>query len=178
MFRWADHVESDHVHRVRDAFDELATLVTVRQHAHGTDVGVAEGTFDYLVVADFDTVADWRSYRDHPAHVLLVEELITGHVSDRATGQFHVPDERSPHDVSATRMHAFLAEPDASDDGSIRADASDEELISRARRAAMAELQALLAEPDDGAVTSPTPPDAKTSPSRPRTAEDGRSADR
>lgn len=149
MFRWSDQVDDDHVRRVREAYDELASLAGgLRHHAHGSDVGVSEGTFDYHVVADFESVADWRAYRDHPAHVLLVEELISGHVIDRAAGQFQIPDERDAHAVSATRMQSFLAEPD--DRPHDRTDdESDDELLARARRAAMADMQALLAEPDE-----------------------------
>lgn len=152
MFRWAEHVDADHVLRVRQAFDDLAAQVAgLRHHAHGNDAGVAEGTFDYLVVADFETVADWRAYRDHPSHVLLVEELLAGHVAERAGGQFQLPDERCPHEASAVGMSSLLAEPD---DPTTRAmpDAdheSDEELLERARRAAMAEMRSLLAEPDE-----------------------------
>lgn len=147
MFRWAEHVDTEHVQRVRAAFDELAELVPgLQHHTHGSDVGVSEGTFDYLVVADFDSVVDWRTYRDHPAHVLLVEELITGHVVDRAAGQYQAPDERHARDVSATRMQSLLAEPD---DTAKPEHESDDEMLARARRAAMAEMQTLLAEPDD-----------------------------
>lgn len=147
MFRWAEHVGAEHVQRVREAFDELAELVPgLRHHTHGSDVGVSVGTFDYLVVADFDSVADWRTYRDHPAHVLLVEELITGHVVDRAGGQYQTPDARNPLDVSATGMQSFLAEPDVDAEPEPE---SDDELLARARRAAMAEMQTFLAEPDD-----------------------------
>lgn len=145
MYRWAAHVGPDHVDRVRTAFDELATLVP-GVHVHGSDVGVAEGTFDYLVVADFESVVDWRTYRDHPAHVLLEAELLDEHVVERATGQYQVPDARSAHDVSATRMQAFLTQ---SEDVGASSDESDDELLARARRAAQAEMQALLAEPDE-----------------------------
>ncbi|MFP5487313.1 MAG: Dabb family protein [Acidimicrobiia bacterium] len=148
MYRWADHVDAAHVDRVRDALDELASITTgVQQHVHGRDVGVSADSFDYHVVADFDTIADWRAYRDHPAHVLLEAELIDGHALDRATGQFQTADIRSAHEVSAMRMETFLAEPD---DDTGPAGESDDELIARARRAATADLQAFLAEPDDG----------------------------
>ena len=147
MYRWAEHVDAEHVQRVREAFDELAEHVPgLRHHAHGNDVGVSEGTFDYLVVADFESVADWRVYRDHPTHVLLVEELIRDHLVDRAAGQYQTPDERNPRDVSATSIQSLLAEPD---DAVESEPESDDELLARARRAAMAEMQHLLAEPDD-----------------------------
>lgn len=146
MFRWAEHVDVDHVQRVRDAFDELADQATgLRHHAHGSDVGVSEGTFDYLVVADFDTVADWRAYRDHPTHVLLVGELITGHVVEQAGGQYQTPDDRSARDVAMGARPAMLAD---GDDPLIE-DESDEQILERARRAAMAEMEALYAEPDE-----------------------------
>ena len=79
-------------------------------------------------------------------HVLLVEELIRDHVVDRAAGQYQTPDERSARDVSATRMQTLLADPD---DVAELEHESDEELLERARRAAMAEMQTFLAEPDD-----------------------------
>lgn len=147
MFRWAEHVDLDHVQRVRAAYDELGELASGLRHlTHGADVGVSEGTFDYLVVADFDSVADWRTYRDHPQHVLLVEELVNGHVAEQVAGQLQVPDRRDAGEVSATAMQSLLAEPDETADAE---DESDEELLARARRAAMADMQALLAEPDE-----------------------------
>lgn len=148
MFRWADHVDADHVQRIDAGYDELAASVSgLRHHAHGNDVGVSEGTFDYLVVADFDSVTDWRAYRDHPTHVLLVEELITGHVVDRATGQFQLTGGRNAHDPTGT----VRPQPRESDEAVERpsTDEADDELFARARQAAMAEMQALLAEPDE-----------------------------
>ena len=152
MFRWADHVDTEHVQRVHEAFDELADRTPgLRHHAHGSDVGVSEGTFDYLLVVDFESVADWRVYRDHPTHVLLVEELINGHVIEQVAGQFQVPDDRDAHDVSAARMQAILAEADMAAPEADESDESDDELLARARRAAMAEMQSLLAKQDDDA---------------------------
>lgn len=147
MFRWADHVDPDHVRQVRDAFDELAEQIDgLRHHAHGTDVGVSEGTYDYLVVADFESIEHWRAYRDHPAHVLLVEELIVGHVTERAGGQFQTHDDRSAHEVAARDRPALLAEQDPF--GIEGAGESDEELLERARRVAMTERDGLLADPN------------------------------
>jgi len=41
-----------------------------------------------VVVADFDNVNDYRTYRDHPDHVLMIEELVKGRVADRAAVQY------------------------------------------------------------------------------------------
>ncbi|MFW2332997.1 Dabb family protein [Ilumatobacter sp.] len=89
MFKWEDHVDDDHVEQVRAGLSALPPVIDViRSYVHGTDVGVSEGTYDYVVVADFDDVADFHTYRDHPQHVQLIEELIKGHVADRAAIQY------------------------------------------------------------------------------------------
>ena len=64
---------------------------------------------DFVIVAEFDDVAAWRADRDHPTHVLLIEELIVGRTLDRVAGQFQTPDERDARDVSAVGMAALLA---------------------------------------------------------------------
>ena len=132
MFQWADHVDVDHIARVRDALDALPDQIPqVRSYQHGADVGVAEGNFDYAIVADFDRVDDWRTYRDHPAHVLFVEELVKGHVANRSAVQYQPQAHHTAHaDVPTDEV-------------------SDDELMERARRAAMADMARLLAEPDD-----------------------------
>lgn len=137
MFRWAEHVDGDHVQRVVDAFDQLAELPGVRHHAHGRDVGFTVGAFDFHVVADFETAADWSAYRDHPAHVVLLAELIDPNTVDQIAGQFHVMD-APRHDGQPGTLD------DERDD-----QLDDDELLARARRAAMAQMTALLAEPDD-----------------------------
>jgi hypothetical protein len=89
MFRWADHVDEEHIDKVRAGLSALPLEIDViRSYVHGSDVGVSEGNFDYAVVADFDNVADFRTYRDHPQHVLLIAELIKGFVTDRAAIQY------------------------------------------------------------------------------------------
>jgi hypothetical protein len=113
LLRWADDVPEDHVERVRVELDELPRQIPqIRSFLHGSDVGVSEGNYDYVVVADFDNVHDWRSFREHPAHLLFMEEHITGKFKDRAAIQYQTPVDRDPHDFSHARMQEFLAEID------------------------------------------------------------------
>lgn len=131
LYRWADHVDDHHVARLADALDELAAHVPgVRALTHGRDVGTVGAAFDYVVVVDVETLADWRAVREHPSYILLVEELITGHVAEESAGQFRVESQ---------------AQATGNDD--VR-DLTDDELMDRARRAAQASMDALLAEPD------------------------------
>ena len=84
----------------------------IRGYVHGSDVGISEGNFDYVVVADFDNHADWRTFREHPAHVLVMEELINGKIKNRAAIQHQTPSPRDPFEYSHARLQELLAEPD------------------------------------------------------------------
>jgi hypothetical protein len=89
MFKWEAGLDADHLDRVRERLDSMPTAIPeIRGYAHGSDVGVAEGNYDYVVVADFDNVDGFRTYRDHPHHLLLIEELIKGNVAQRAAVQY------------------------------------------------------------------------------------------
>jgi hypothetical protein len=113
MFQWADDAPEDQVDQVRAGLDALPPLIPqIRSYLHGPDVGVSEGNFDYVVVADFDNVNDWRTYRDHPLHILFIEECIKGKVKQRGAVQYQTPSPRDPFDYSEARMQEFLAEPD------------------------------------------------------------------
>ena len=89
MFKWNDDVPDDHVERVRDGLSALPPQIEqIRSYVHGSDVGISEGAWDYVVVADFDNVGDFRTYREHPTHVLFIEEVIAGNTADRAAIQY------------------------------------------------------------------------------------------
>jgi len=89
MFKWVDGVDPDQSTNFRDGLDALpAQIEQIRSYVHGSDVGVSEGNYDYIVVADFDNVNDFRAYREHPQHVLFIEEQIKGKVAERAAVQY------------------------------------------------------------------------------------------
>jgi stress responsive alpha/beta barrel protein len=56
----------------------------------GSDAGLAEGTADYAVVADFDDEAGWRAYQAHPAHRRVIEELLAPVLDSRQAIQFAI----------------------------------------------------------------------------------------
>ena len=113
LLQWADDVPDDHVEQVRSGLDALPSQIPqIRGFLHGSDVGVSEGNFDYVVVADFDNMGDWRAFREHPAHLLFMEEHITGKLKGRAAIQYQTPVNRDPFEFSHARMQEFLAEID------------------------------------------------------------------
>ena len=90
MFRWADGVDDAHVAEVARRLDELPEAISaIRSYRHGTDAGVNDGNFDYVVVADFDSADDYVAYRDHPEHRAFIADLIAGRIDERAAVQYH-----------------------------------------------------------------------------------------
>jgi hypothetical protein len=133
LYRFADHVDDEHRALLGSALDELRDQIPgVRAVTHGADAGMVGGGYDYVVVIDVGTAADWRTVADHPSYILLAAELLTPHVVEQASAQFRIDE---PAAVGPT-------------DVDVR-DLSDDELMEQARRSAQASMEALLAEPDD-----------------------------
>ncbi|MEZ5382339.1 MAG: Dabb family protein [Microthrixaceae bacterium] len=88
MFRWAPDASSDALGRVSRGLEGLpAAISAVAKYRHGPDAGLADGNWDYVVVADFADEEAYREYRDHPAHQSLIADHIRPIVADRAAVQ-------------------------------------------------------------------------------------------
>lgn len=66
-----------------DAIEEIA------EYEVGLDAGLAEGNATLAIVGDFASVADYEVYRDHPAHVAVINDLIIEYLSGRSAVQHH-----------------------------------------------------------------------------------------
>ncbi len=89
LFKWAEGHGADHVKAVGAALDELPRRVPViRGYHHGPDAGINDGTFDFAIVAEFDSAEDYLVYRDHPDHQAFIRDHIVGKVADRSAVQF------------------------------------------------------------------------------------------
>jgi hypothetical protein len=53
-----------------------SAVPSIRSYQVGRDAGLADGNAGIGVVADFDDVDGYLLYRDHPAHVAVITELI------------------------------------------------------------------------------------------------------
>lgn len=91
MFRWADGVDEAHVAAVSAGLDELpGQIPEIGVYRHGSDVGINDGNYDYVVVGDFASADDYVVYRDHPVHRAFIERHIAGRVTDRAAVQYEI----------------------------------------------------------------------------------------
>lgn len=93
MFRWAEDVDDAHVAAVAAELDQLPLQIPeIAVYRHGRDLGINEGNFDYVVVADFATADDYVVYRDHPVHQSMIQRMIAGRVEQRAAVQYAFED--------------------------------------------------------------------------------------
>lgn len=93
MFRWTPNWTDDQRVAVENALGELPGVVpTIRSYHFGSDIGVNEGNFDFVVVADFDDVEGFLVYRDHPQHQWVIAELIAPFIETRNAVQYELRD--------------------------------------------------------------------------------------
>jgi hypothetical protein len=89
LLRWTDESTPDQRVAVPAALRELpGAIPEIRSYALGVDAGVGgDGNSDLAIVADFDTVADYAVYRDHPVHQDLIARFIRPILASRAAVQ-------------------------------------------------------------------------------------------
>lgn len=89
LIRFTDDATRDQVAALSAGLDGLAEEIEqVRHYEHGADAGVREGTWDYGLVAQFDSAEDFTAYLEHPAHVAVVKELLNPISAERTSVQF------------------------------------------------------------------------------------------
>jgi hypothetical protein len=95
MFRFADDATDEQrraLARGLTGMPAATGAISERDYKHGFDLGVNATSWDYVVVADFASVDDFLTYRDHPDHQALIRDLVTPIVDDRASVQYEIPD--------------------------------------------------------------------------------------
>lgn len=90
-FTWREGVTPEQVDAVADGLRRLpAVIEQIRDYRFGADLGINEGNADFVVVADFDSVDDYLTYRDHPAHRALVADLLSPVIATRTAVQYAI----------------------------------------------------------------------------------------
>jgi len=91
MFTLNDDAPEGTVAHLEEGLFLLAqTIEEISAYTFGPDLGLREGTWDFAVVADFETPDDFRAYADHPDHVAFIKERLTPVLKDRASLQFEL----------------------------------------------------------------------------------------
>lgn len=91
LFGWKPGTTDEMIAEIEAALAELPAAVgTIAEYRFGPDIGENETSIDFAVVADFATLDDYRTYRDHPRHQSLIRELIAPVVETRCAVQYHL----------------------------------------------------------------------------------------
>jgi hypothetical protein len=89
MFKWNDDVDAAHVEATGAALDALvATIPEVGDYRHGSDLGLTDGNYDYVIVGEYASIDDYITYRDHPDHQQVITDYIKDRVSARSAVQY------------------------------------------------------------------------------------------
>ncbi|MEU9891793.1 Dabb family protein [Sphaerisporangium sp. NPDC051011] len=89
LFTWVADATEEQKATVETRLKELpGAIPEIRAYDIGGDAGVNQGNYEFAVVADFDSVADYIVYRDHPAHRAVIAEAITPIVAGRVAVQY------------------------------------------------------------------------------------------
>lgn len=91
MFTWTEEATDDQVRAFASGLATMPVLIDgIVDYVHGDDLQLGPGTSDYVLVADFATVEDYRHYAKHPDHL----DFIARHVKPIAASihrvQYHV----------------------------------------------------------------------------------------
>lgn len=89
LFRWKEGVTDEEKRSVAEGLAALpATIPEIRRYEFGEDAGLAEGNFDFVVVADFATLEDYQTYQAQPDHLAVIQERIRPAISARVGAQY------------------------------------------------------------------------------------------
>jgi hypothetical protein len=92
LLRWTADTTPEQRAAVVDGLRGLpAVIPELRNYVVGEDAHVNEGNFDLVAVADFDDVAGYLVYRDHPVHQAVIAEHIRPILAARAALQHEIP---------------------------------------------------------------------------------------
>ncbi len=91
LLEWNDGVSQKAMAAFTAGLAELpAAIPQVRRYEYGADLGIAGGTADFVICADFDSAEDYLVYRDHPAHQAFKAEHLLPHTHGRSAAQFEL----------------------------------------------------------------------------------------
>lgn len=94
-FRFKPEVTDADRQRIVDGLEALpGRIAEIRRYVFGADLGLAEGNFDFVVVADFDDEAAYRRYADHEDHQTFIRDAVRPVIRERVAVQYAIDDAR------------------------------------------------------------------------------------
>jgi hypothetical protein len=77
LLRFKDGTRPEAVAAMRTALETLpGRIAEIRRFEVGEDLDLVEGTFDFVVMAEFDDEDGYRTYATHPEHTAVSGEWV------------------------------------------------------------------------------------------------------
>jgi hypothetical protein len=84
LFRFVDGVTPDQVAAIEEGLAALpGRIPQIRSYRFGRDLGLNNRNAGFGLVAEFDSVDDFVTYRDHPDHQAFIARCIEPAVAER-----------------------------------------------------------------------------------------------
>ena len=91
LFAWNPDATTEQIRAFAAGLTAMPSGVEViRRYDHGDDLDLGRSTADYALVADFDTVEDYREYSAHPVHLAFVDKHVKPIAANVWRVQYHV----------------------------------------------------------------------------------------
>jgi hypothetical protein len=91
LFRFAPETTPDQVAALSEGLSGLPLKIAeIRAYRHGPDAGISATSWDYALIADFDSAEKFQAYRDHPDHVRVIREIIDPMAAERVSVQLTI----------------------------------------------------------------------------------------
>ena len=90
LLKWIPEATAEQRRAAAEGIRTLAQLPGIRQFSVGEDAGAEAGTYDLVIVADFDDEAGYLLYKNHPVHRTLIAGVTEPIRAARAAVQYHV----------------------------------------------------------------------------------------
>ncbi len=82
--------KTEQLHRIKNALEALVPVIEpLRAMSVCLNMNPTE-EYDFMLEADLDTLADVKAYAEHPAHVVVVRELIAPYKAGRACVDYEI----------------------------------------------------------------------------------------
>jgi quinol monooxygenase YgiN len=91
LFAWIPEATDQQKQQVLEELRALSPLLTgLHSYNAGPDAGIIEGNFDFAVVADFENAESYLAYRNHPAHLAVVDQVTAPITKERVSVQYEL----------------------------------------------------------------------------------------
>lgn len=91
LLHWNENASEAEIAAVSAAFAKLPALIAeIKNYQFGPDLAFYKSNADYVVVADFENEADFKTYVKHPDHTGLMAQVTAPIMASFSSAQFQL----------------------------------------------------------------------------------------